>query len=135
MTSVPNSVFECRRVILRLSRIASVVAFLVIAGGLAHSQQPSDKPATPQQSSPTTGQPNQTNAAKTTDSAAAPATAADPRQAQIEADTQKLLKLSQELKAEVAKSSKDTLSLSVIKKAEEVEKLARTLKEELKKDN
>ncbi len=57
----------------------------------------------------------------------------DPRQAQIVADTQKLVKLSQELKAEVAKSNKDTLSLTVIKKAEEVEKLAKTLKEELNK--
>ena len=57
----------------------------------------------------------------------------DPHQAQIIADTQKLLKLSQELKAEVAKSNKDTLSLTVIKKAEEVEKLAKTLKEELSK--
>jgi hypothetical protein len=59
--------------------------------------------------------------------------AATPRQAQIIADTQKLVKLSEELKAEVAKSSKDTLSLTVIKKAEEVEKLAKTLKEELNK--
>ena len=57
----------------------------------------------------------------------------DPRQAQIIADTQKLVKLSQELKAEVAKSNKDTLSLTVIKKAEEVEKLAKTLKDELSK--
>jgi hypothetical protein len=70
-----------------------------------------------------------------TDAATFPATAAvaDPRQAQIVADTQKLVKLSQELKAEVAKSNKDTLSLTVIKKAEEVEKLAKTLKEELNK--
>ena len=59
--------------------------------------------------------------------------ATDPREAQITADTQKLLKLSQELKAEVAKSNKDTLSLSVIKKAEEVEKLAKTLRDELSK--
>jgi len=57
----------------------------------------------------------------------------DPHQAQIIADSQKLLKLSQELKAEVAKSNKDTLSLTVIKKAEEVEKLAKTLKEEMNK--
>ena len=59
----------------------------------------------------------------------------DPHQAQIIADTQKLLKLSQELKAEVAKSNKDTLSLTVIKKAEEVEKLAKTLKDELNKSH
>jgi hypothetical protein len=62
-----------------------------------------------------------------------PSEAADPRQTQILADTQKLLKLSQELKTEVAKSSKDTLSLTVVKKAEEIEKLAKTLKEEMGK--
>ena len=55
----------------------------------------------------------------------------DPRQAQLAADAQKLVQLSQELKAEVAKSSKDTLSLTVVKKAEEVEKLAKALKEEM----
>jgi hypothetical protein len=58
----------------------------------------------------------------------------DPRQAQLMADTQKLLKLSQELKAEVAKTNKDTLSIAVIKKAEEVEKLAKSIKEEIGKN-
>jgi hypothetical protein len=77
----------------------------------------------------------QTDAKKAADTPAPPATppVTTPRQAQIIADTQKLVKLSEELKAEVAKSSKDTLSLTVIKKAEEVEKLAKTLKEELNK--
>ena len=41
----------------------------------------------------------------------------------------RLLKLATELKAEVDKSSKDTLSVSVIRKAEEIEKLARSVKE------
>jgi cell shape-determining protein MreC len=58
-----------------------------------------------------------------------------PQQAQILADTEKLRKLSQELKAEVDKSSKETLSLAVIKKAQEVEKLAKTLKEEMSKSH
>ena len=58
-----------------------------------------------------------------------------PQQEQILADTQKLHRLSQELKAEVDKSSKDTLSLSVIRKAQEVEKLARSLKEEMSKSH
>jgi hypothetical protein len=40
--------------------------------------------------------------------------------------------LSQELKAEVAKSNKDTLSLAVVKKAAEVEKLAKSLKERMR---
>jgi len=58
-----------------------------------------------------------------------PLTPAEQRQAQLEADTARLYQLTQELKAEVAKSNKDTLSVSVIKKAEEIEKLAKSLKE------
>ncbi len=71
--------------------------------------------------------------------AAAPQTPAaanpDPKQAQLIADVQKLVKLSQELKAEIAKSNKDTLSLTVIKKSEEVEKLAKSVKEEMNKSH
>lgn len=59
-------------------------------------------------------------------------TPAEARQAQLVADTQKLYELTEQLKAEVAKSNKDTLSLSVIKKADEVEKLARSLKERMR---
>jgi hypothetical protein len=58
----------------------------------------------------------------------------DARQAQIAADTDRLYQLAQELKAEVAKSNKDTLSLSVIKKAAEVEKLAHSLKDRMKSE-
>jgi hypothetical protein len=50
------------------------------------------------------------------------------RQAQIEADTKKLYQLSAELRAEVAKTYRESLSLTVLKKAEEIEKLARSLK-------
>jgi len=52
----------------------------------------------------------------------------DARLSQIEEDTTKLYQLSAEFRAEVAKTYKDSLSLSVLKKAEEIEKLARSLK-------
>jgi hypothetical protein len=55
------------------------------------------------------------------------------RQKQLADDTAKLLLLANELKAEMDKSTKDTLSLSVVKKAEEVEKLARKVRDEMKK--
>jgi len=61
---------------------------------------------------------------------------ADPsadRQKQLADDTAKLLLLANELKVEMDKSSKDTLSLTVVKKAEEVEKLAHKVREEMKK--
>ena len=54
------------------------------------------------------------------------------RQKQIVADTEKLLALAQQLKADVDKSTKDTLSLDVIKKSDEIERLAHTVKEKMK---
>jgi len=55
-----------------------------------------------------------------------------PKQKQLTDDTAKLQALANELKAEMDKSSKDTLSLTVIKKAEEVEKLAHKVEAEMK---
>jgi hypothetical protein len=53
---------------------------------------------------------------------------ADERQARIEADTKMLYKLCAELRAEVGRTYKDSLSLTVLKKAEEIERLAKSLK-------
>jgi hypothetical protein len=50
------------------------------------------------------------------------------RQKRLVADTDKLLALATDLKAQVDKTNKDTLSVDVIKKAEEIEKLARDIK-------
>ena len=50
------------------------------------------------------------------------------RHAQLAADTKRLYQLAIELRAEVAKTNKDTLSLTVVNKTEEVEKLAKSLK-------
>jgi hypothetical protein len=54
------------------------------------------------------------------------------RKKQISEDSAKLLKLATDLKAEVDKTSKDTLSLGVIRKAEEIEKLAHSVREKMK---
>jgi hypothetical protein len=50
------------------------------------------------------------------------------RQAELKKDTDKLLKLSTELKEYVDKSNQDVLSLEVVKKAEEIEHLAHNVK-------
>ncbi len=50
----------------------------------------------------------------------------------LKKDTDRLLELATELKQSVDKSTKDTLSLEVIKKAEEVEKLAKKVKEKMR---
>lgn len=54
------------------------------------------------------------------------------RKKQINADSAKLLKLATELNTEVDKIDKDTLSVSVIRKADAIEKLAHDLKEKMK---
>jgi len=61
--------------------------------------------------------------------------AAKERVAALKTDTDKLLKLSVELKSEVDKSDENVLSLDVIKKAEEIEKLARSVKDKMKGPN
>jgi hypothetical protein len=54
------------------------------------------------------------------------------RKKQIADDSAKLLKLATDLKAEVDKTTKDTLSLNVIRKADEIERLAHSVKEKMK---
>ena len=57
------------------------------------------------------------------------------RQAALKADTDKLVKLAGELKEYVDKSNENMLSLEVLKKAEEIEKLAHSVKEKMKGPN
>jgi len=54
------------------------------------------------------------------------------RKRQIAEDSAKLLKLATELKAEVDKTTKDMLSLTVIRKADEIERLAHNVKDKMK---
>ena len=54
------------------------------------------------------------------------------RQANLQKDTDRLLKLATELKESVDKSNEHTLSLEVIKKADEIEKLAKSVKDKMK---
>jgi hypothetical protein len=61
--------------------------------------------------------------------------AAKERLAALKSDTDKLLKLSVELKNYVDKSDENVLSLDVIKKADEIEKLAKSVREKMKGPN
>ena len=61
--------------------------------------------------------------------------AAKERVAALKHDTDKLLRLSVELKESVDKSDANVLSVDVIKKAEEIEKLAHSVKEKMKGPN
>jgi hypothetical protein len=57
------------------------------------------------------------------------------RHAGLKADTDKLLKLAVELKDSVDKSNENVLSLDVVKKAEEIEKLAHSVRDKMKGPN
>ena len=61
--------------------------------------------------------------------------AAKQRVAALKTDTDRLLKLSLELKEYVDKSNENVLSLEVIKKADEIEKLAKSVRDKMKGPN
>jgi hypothetical protein len=54
------------------------------------------------------------------------------RQKKLMTDTERLLALANELKTDMDKTNKDTMSLDVIRKADEIEKLAHSVKEKMK---
>jgi hypothetical protein len=54
------------------------------------------------------------------------------RKKQISDESTRLLAMAIALKVEVDKTTKDTLSLNVIRKADEIERLAKTVKEKMK---
>ena len=57
---------------------------------------------------------------------------ADDRQKHLLADTARLVELSNQLQAEVNKSTKYEVSLTAMRKAEEIEKLAHSVRERIK---
>jgi len=56
----------------------------------------------------------------------------DERQKRLVADTDKLLELATQLHTDVAKTDKNVLSIDVIKRADEIEKLAHAVKERMR---
>ena len=110
----------------RIRSVRNLACLAVFAFGsisLAAAQQPPQGSA----AQPPVAQPPATAAA--TADTSKPTT---PQQKQLADDTAKLLTLANELKAELDKSNKDTLSLSVIRKADQVEKLAHKVRDEMK---
>lgn len=83
---------------------------------------PQSAPITPDGASPQAATPEQ--GAKSP----APVSPTDQKKKQIADDTSNLLKLANQLKAEVDKTSQDTMSVPVIRQAEEIEKLAHRMR-------
>jgi hypothetical protein len=111
--------------------LACLAVFTFGSISLAVAQQPAQGSA--DQSHVTQAPVTQASAtARATADTSKPTTPQTPQQKQLADDTAKLLTLANELKAELDKSSKDTLSLSVVRKAEQVEKLAHKVRDEMK---
>ena len=120
--------------------LCGLVGLAVCGSIAAHAQQSGTIPTPPPYSGPITpGENPRLNG---------PGNASDPtlrhmteqmavkrnneRQQQIVNDTAHLLQLAQQLNDEVSKTSKDQLSVSVVKKADEIEKLAKAIKEKMR---
>ena len=58
----------------------------------------------------------------------------DERQKRLVSDTDKLLALATQLHTDVSKTDKNILSIDVVKRAEEIEKLAHSVKERMRED-
>ena len=79
------------------------------------------------------GQPEKSGGDQNPTKAAAPAPhPTTPEQQKFEKDTAELLQLVQELKVEVEKAGSNTLSLAALRKADEIQRLAKNLKEKMK---
>jgi hypothetical protein len=61
-----------------------------------------------------------------------PPLSSDPVERQLQMDTAHLLQLTEELKVEIDKAGSNTLSLAALRKADEVQRLAKALKERMK---
>lgn len=124
-----------RRCVALLAFIATAV-FLCSAQTGQQAQAPSaDRPAQSTESAqpPSIDKPAQAIEDKADEKKSV---ADDPaeRQRQLAADKAKLLKLATELKEEMEKGGTDTLSLGVIRKATQIEKLAHSVKQAMSQE-
>lgn len=125
-----------RTKMIRASGILLLAAIALLTGAAQSGQQ--SPPVTPSQpnllpdanQSPVANAQSQPEAVKTTPqgSDALP----DPKKQQLSLESAQLLTLAISLKAEVDKTNKDTLSLNVIRKADEIEKLAHSVRDKMR---
>lgn len=140
----------------RPHRSASALRFLCACAGFLLAAVLAPAPSTGQQSGSTQGQPALSNPVPKPTSVILPAAnhgldandrmqlqeqrlkrasfeaANAERKKQLDSDSTLLLKLASELKAELDKTPPDTLSLSIVRKAEEIERLAHNVQLKMK---
>ena len=118
------------------SRICIITLLLCLCtlATRAVAQQPTKPRPTPQEPS-ISGAPADADEARERLARDMEKKAAKERVAALKNDTDKLLKLSVELKSYVDKSDENVLSLDVIKRADEIEKLAKSIRDKMKGPN
>lgn len=114
-----------------------ICAGLVLAAAFSCSAQ-DGHPVAPPQAGGTSQRPTESYVAPQAGGGAKQTTQEDAqaadnhRKRQISDESTQLLALAVALKAEVDKTNKDVLSINVIRKADEIERLAHTVKEKIK---
>lgn len=114
-----------------LFRLLTVAAILVACAGYGFGQVNQSQPPLPSEPPNTISTPDE-GSWDAAQRAEMVKKANLQRQQQLKKDTDKLLELATELKQSVDKSNENTLSLDVIKKADQIEKLAKSVKEKMK---
>jgi len=116
-----------------MRQLAAVFATLLVCGTLISAQQPRLPSGISQGTAQGTGigevpvTNGESDAQKKQQQAASL-----QRQAEIKRDSEKMLQLSQELNDYLQKSNQNVMSLDAIKKAEQIEKLAHSVKSKMK---
>jgi len=118
-------------VALKLPLIALMIFLALATSWTMYAQNPS-VPSPPQIPLPTDQSTPGENEARSKLERDMAKKANQERQQALKRDTEKLLKLSAELKEYVDKTNENMLSLDVVKKAEEIEKLAHSVKTKMK---
>ena len=121
---------------MRSQFLALVILSLTLISTSVLGQSSADPQDLPTRHPPINGQvasPEEENVAKQQKEMAKKANL--ERQAELKHDTDKLFQLSTELKQYVDKTNENVLSLDVLKKADEIEKLAHSVKVKMKGNN
>lgn len=115
--------------------VCKLMTLMLLMGIASGSHGQANRGSMPQERNPFGGQ---TEREKERDELSAKAeqqqsrTRNSDRQKRLVEDTNKLLSLATDLKSEVDKTDKNMLSVDVIKKADEIERLAHSVKERMK---
>lgn len=121
-------------VIVRLCLLSSVVLSFVVAATLPSVSQGNELPPF-RQTPPLQQKPGPEDEARGRIEKEMSKKANQARQADLKRDTEKLFKLATELKEYVDKTNENMLSVDVVRKAEEIEKLAHSVKGKMKGTN